>query len=138
MIVVWAKADPGYRYVEGVIRGVEIYRDLFLQGPTVLIGDLTSNVIWDSHHRNGLNHSGLVKLLASLGLASAYHRFNREEPGHETQPTFYLHKNPLKPYHIDYCFIPENWIKRLSSVKVGSNEDWSVPSDHRPLIVDIE
>jgi hypothetical protein len=137
MIVAWAKADRGYRYVRGVIRCVEIYRDVFQEGPTLLIGDLNSNTIWDYKRRPEVSHTALVNLLSSLSLSSAYHAFHREEHGAETRPTFFMHRNSAKPYHIDYCFIPEGWIGGISSVALGSDEDWRAHSDHRPLIVDI-
>ncbi len=137
MIVAWAKADRGYRYVRGAIRSIEIYRDMFEDGPTLLIGDLNSNTIWDYKRPPGLNHTGLVNLLTSLNVTSAYHTFHHEEHGAETHPTFFMHRNSAKPYHIDYCFMPEGWVKQLASVTVGSNEEWQNHSDHRPLIVDI-
>ena len=110
---------------------------MFQEGPTLLIGDLNSNTKWDYKLRPGQNHTGLVTLLSSLKLSSAYHTFHQEEHGAEIHPTFFLRKNPAKPYHIDDCFIPEGWIGQLSSVALGSNEDWKTHSDHRPLIVDI-
>ncbi|MEO5923562.1 MAG: hypothetical protein ABIR70_07025 [Bryobacteraceae bacterium] len=136
MLVAWAKADRGYRDVRGAIRSVEIYRDMFEEGPTLLIGDLNSNTIWDYKRPPGLNHSGLVNLLSSLGVTSAYHMFHNEEHGAETRPTFFMHRNSAKPYHIDYCFMPKSWVGQLASVKLGSNEEWKDYSDHRPLIVD--
>jgi endonuclease/exonuclease/phosphatase family metal-dependent hydrolase len=104
----------------------------------VVAGDFNSNTIWDYKRPAGQNHSGLVRQLASLGLVSAYHHFFREAHGAESQPTLYLQRNPLKPYHIDYCFIPEAWRIHLSRVEIGSGDIWAAQSDHRPLVIDVD
>ena len=51
-------------------------------------------------------------------------------------PTYYHRKANSKPFHIDYCFLPESWSSRISSVDVGTYADWQT-SDHRPLTVDL-
>ena len=43
----------------------------------------------------------------------------------------------LAPFHLDYCFVPEAWVDRLTGVEVGSFAAWP-QSDHRPLTVDID
>ena len=78
-----------------------------------------------------------MRSLASLGLVSAYHRFFGEDQGAESRPTLYLLKKRERPYHIDYCFIPESWVPNLTSVAVGAYETWITASDHCPLVVDI-
>ena len=137
LLAVWAKTDPNYRYVKAVIRGVECYRELITAQSTVIVGDFNSNKIWDYKRPNHLNHSGLVRSLASLRLVSAYHRFFGEDQGAESRPTFYMLKKRERPYHIDYCFIPESWVSSITSVEVGEYEKWITASDHCPLTVDI-
>jgi endonuclease/exonuclease/phosphatase family metal-dependent hydrolase len=124
--------------VRAVIRAVEVYRDLIVSQPTVVAGDFNSNTIWDYKRPLTQNHSGLVQQLTSLGLVSAYHHFFGEVQGAESRPTLYLRRDPRKPYHIDYCFIPQAWSTRLRSVEVGTDEPWARYSDHRPLVVDID
>jgi endonuclease/exonuclease/phosphatase family metal-dependent hydrolase len=41
----------------------------------------------------------------------------------------------LKPFHIDYIFVPKLW--KLRSVEVGSFESGGRLSDHVPLVVDV-
>jgi exonuclease III len=137
LFAVWAKANRGYPYVEGVVRAIDIYRGQIAASPSVLLGDLNSNAIWDHEHRADRSHTALVKRLDELGLASAYHQFFEEEHGCESRATIYFQWRRNAPYHIDYCFIPKSWLSRLGNVSVGSYEDWQSASDHRPLIIDL-
>jgi len=137
LLVVWAKGKQPFRYVMGVVKAVEAYRNLIESLPTVLIGDLNSNAIWDKLHPKHLNHSALVSMLADLGIVSSYHTFFGEVQGAESRPTCYLLWKEGRPYHIDYCFIPSDWTPRLAQVQVGSYEEWRKHSDHRPLVVDL-
>jgi endonuclease/exonuclease/phosphatase family metal-dependent hydrolase len=121
----------------GVVKAVQAYRSLFEAAPTVLLGDLNSNAIWDRSHPADLNHSALIRLLDGLGLVSSYHHFFGEAQGEETRPTCYLLWKKERPYHIDYCFVPTSWATRIRQVEVGSYDSWKQHSDHRPLVVDI-
>jgi hypothetical protein len=139
LFAVWAKGakdNPGCRYVEGMIRAVREYRSYFSHFPSVLIGDLNSNAIWDSHHPPDSNHSALVDLLDQCGLISSYHAKTGEAHGKETQPTYYMYGHAARPYHIDYCFLPKRWATELRQMEVGSFDAWKGLSDHRPLLVD--
>lgn len=138
LLAVWSKRHPTYPYIEGVVRAVEEYRGLITCQPTVLVGDLNSNAIWDHHHPPLYNHSALVQLLAELGLVSSYHTFFGEEHGEETIPTYYFWWKQERPFHIDYCFIPHSWVPKLREVSICGYEDWKRWSDHRPLIVDVD
>jgi endonuclease/exonuclease/phosphatase family metal-dependent hydrolase len=42
-------------------------------------------------------------------------------------------------FHIDYCFVPKGWLKRIKLVKLGAVTDWidTRLSDHVPLVVDV-
>lgn len=137
LIAVWAQHDRRNPYVEGVIRAVEAYEHLFRSAPVVLAGDLNSNAIWDKDHPTHLSHTSLVGRLFELGLVSSYHSARREEHGRESEPTFYFRWDRARPFHIDYCFIPVSWVAYLRTVDVGSYEDWSGHSDHRPLLVEL-
>ena len=134
-LAVWTQRTS--RYVEAVVETLWAHRDLILANPTVVLGDLNSNAIWDADHPGDRNHSALVRLCADLGLVSAYHQYWREGHGSESRPTYYFRWNKDRPYHIDYCFIPEAWASSLTSVDVGTYEGWADLSDHRPLVVDL-
>jgi len=137
LLVVWSKGKQKFRYVMGVVKALEAYREQIENSPTIVIGDFNSNVMWDSWHPKDLNHSAMINALSRLGIVSSYHSFFGEAQGAESRPTCYLLWKEARPYHIDYCFIPQSWMPRLQLVHVGSYEDWKQHSDHRPLLVEL-
>ena len=137
LLAVWAKTGQKHSYVEAVVQAAKLYRSLIESGPTVLIGDLNSNANWDRAHPKDRNHSALIKLLSKLGLVSAYHTHFNEEHGAESAPTYYFLWKHSRPYHMDYCFLPERWANQITKVEVSPYEGWERLSDHRPVIVDV-
>ena len=137
LFMVWAynPDDIEGRYVTQVWKAINFYDELLTERPTILIGDFNSNTIWDKKNRTD-THSGVVKLLADKGIFSAYHKHHKQKQGTEGHPTFYLYRHKDKPYHLDYCFVSKELLKKLKSVDVGEYEYWSKYSDHVPLIVD--
>jgi exonuclease III len=136
LLAVWSQKARPHPYVQAVIRAVEAYRSLIEAQPAVVVGDFNSNSIWD-RKRKGRDHSALVRLLAGLGLVSAYHTFYREAQGAETRPTHYFRWNEEEAFHIDHCFVPAAWADQLRSVSVGSYSEWADSSDHRPVVVEV-
>lgn len=106
-------------------------------GPnTIIAGDFNSNAIWDKPRRTW-NHSDCVRELADLGFRSLYHHVSHEEQGQEACPTFYLHRNLAKPYHIDFVFAHQARLNgTVIDSRVGTQTDWLALSDHMPIIVD--
>lgn len=137
LFAVWTLGKQPYRYVEAAARAVDLYRDVIASSPTIIIGDFNSNTIWDQSHPLDFNHSSLVRRLQELKLVSAYHSARNELHGHESQPTFYFHWKKERPYHIDYCFLPESWVRSITRLEIGSFEEWRTYSDHRPLLVEV-
>ena len=137
LFAVWTLGVDPYPYVSAASVAIDLYKSWFSGRDVVMVGDFNSNAIWDRAHPVNLNHSAMVRRLDDLGLASAYHEFKKERHGEETVPTFYLHWNESKRYHIDYCFMPKSWMPSLKSVDVGSFAAWRKASDHRPLLLEI-
>lgn len=100
------------------------------------IGDFNSNKIWDYKRSEG-DHSTCVNLLYSKNIISLYHELTDENQGEETQPTFYLHRNLSKPYHIDYAFLPKQF-RDKAKLSIGKSQDWLSISDHMPLFIHID
>jgi len=138
LFAVWTLGQQPMRYVRAASTAIDIYKSIFTDHHVVMLGDFNSNSIWDKHHPSDLNHSSMVKRLQSHEMVSAYHYVRDEAHGQETEHTFYLHWNEDKPYHIDYCFLPEKWAHGITNVEVGSFAAWQSNSDHRPLLVEVE
>ena len=102
------------------------------QMPTIVLGDFNQSAGYKGW-------PSLLKLLEGVGLASAYHSyFDKEGFGQETRPTHYHKRQQDKGYHLDYCFLPKEWIPMIERVEVGTYSDWVQISDHVPLIVDLK
>jgi endonuclease/exonuclease/phosphatase family metal-dependent hydrolase len=138
LLAVWARGSGSDRYVRGVVDALEAYESLIVSYPTVVMGDLNSNTFWDRHNPGSRNHTALVRRLTEQRIVSVYHEVNAERQGQERQPTFYLYNHIDKPYHIDYCFVPDHWLPSVRSMKVGTHRQWRRWSDHRPIMVDLD
>ncbi len=136
LFAIWANNpnDPDGQYVEQVWKALHRYDALIRNKKTILIGDFNSNSIWDRPKRAG-NHSTVVKKLADKGVHSLYHRHFNQVQGREQHPTLYLYRKKEKPYHLDYCFASNDFVKRLRKVEIGDYGFWSAYSDHVPIIV---
>ena len=103
--------------------------------PVVAAGDFNSSPSVKGQERTSPRF--LQRIRDELGLVSAYHHVSGESHGAETRASYYHGWNDSAPFHLDYCFVPEAWVERLTGVEVGSFADWP-QSDHRPLTVDID
>ena len=116
------------------------YRDYLSDGPAAVAGDFNNNVFWDKPGW-AMNHAGTVARLESIGLASAYHAVRGEAQGAERIPTHYWRdrRKDGPTYHIDYIFLPRDWMVRLREMRVGRFAKWcgSGLSDHVPLVADV-
>lgn len=132
--------SPTYKqYVEEIEMQIEILKPFLKSAPLVIAGDFNSNSRWDKKAGKSINHSKLVNNLESeFRTKSCYHAHSGEIQGNESQNTFYLNYKIEKPFHIDYCFVPNDW--KITDVKIGNYESWvnSKLSDHCPLSVEIE
>jgi endonuclease/exonuclease/phosphatase family metal-dependent hydrolase len=136
LLAIWARADT--KYIRGVYDRMLGQVRFARKRPTILAGDLNSNSIWD-RPRRPMDHSRFVAWMrAKLGLVSAYHEHFGEAHGKESRPTYYFLWNKAKPFHIDYCFVPEAWRASVRSVEIGEYEDWAALSDHRPVTVELD
>lgn len=144
VLAVWACHAKQNSRVAGLgplPRAIKAYRGFMEDAPAVFIGDFNDNVLWDRPKRAN-NHGANVEQLEKIGLRSAYHAVRGIGQGREPESTIYWRdrKRNGPRYHIDYAFVPEQWIRSISSVTVGTFEDWveTGDSDHVPLIIDIE
>jgi endonuclease/exonuclease/phosphatase family metal-dependent hydrolase len=124
-----SRADRSASCDEGLVQ----YADWIRERPTVILGDFNDNASFKSG-----GWQALLDLSMPLGLVSAYHHHFAEEFGAESKPTHFHHGKQDAPFHLDYCFVPDGWAKRIRNVQVGSHEDWHKFSDHVPLTVDLD
>lgn len=136
LYAIWANnpTDPDGNYITQVWKAINYYNKKLKKRKTMLIGDFNSNTIWDKPRRIG-NHSTVVQKLEIKGIYSVYHKYYNQIQGQEQHPTLYLHRSREKPYHIDYCFVSEDFLNKLESVEIGSYDYWIKFSDHVPIIV---
>lgn len=137
VLAVWTKASNGgtFSYTGQLWKYLQIHRNDLRKPGTIIIGDFNSNVIWDRPDR-WWNHTDVLAELDQMGLRSQYHHFFNEKPGQETRPTFFMHRNLLKPYHIDYAFTSSDLTDR-STILIATEKNWLSVSDHVPLVLDI-
>jgi exodeoxyribonuclease III len=144
LLAVWAQnASDGMsrKHQLGPLRrALSKYARFLTERPSIVAGDFNNNVLW---HRPGwrINHSSAVAGLAKFGLISAYHGLRGESQGSESLPTLYWRdrKKDGPTYHIDYVFLPAEWLASVTELTVGTYEDWcgSGLSDHVPILVDV-
>ncbi|MDQ3683894.1 MAG: endonuclease/exonuclease/phosphatase family protein [Bacteroidota bacterium] len=136
LFAIWANnpQDKNYEYVGQVWKALQHYDTLLKKERTILIGDFNSNSIWDKPKREG-NHSTVVKHLEQKGIYSTYHKHYNQIQGKEEHSTLFMYRHQNKPYHIDYCFASIDLIDKLKNVEIGSYEEWTKYSDHKPVIV---
>lgn len=145
LLAAWAQnASDGVirKHQSGPLRrSLNRYRTFLQEAPSVVAGDLNSNAIWD---RPGwrINHMSLVASLRKFGLVSAYHEMTGELHGAERTPTHYWRdrRKDGPTYHLDYAFLPRNWMGSVTGFQVGRFEDWVGTgfSDHVPILIDID
>ncbi len=145
LLAVWAQNASGgitRKHQLGPLRrALAKYRNYLQPGPAMIAGDWNSNAIWDKPGWR-INHMDKVRILARLDIVSVYHNLTGERDGEETTPTLYWRdrRQDGPTYHIDFAFVPRDWLPRISHFEIGRFADWcgSGLSDHVPLILDID
>ncbi len=126
--------SPTFGYIGQFWKYLQINKSLMSKA--IIIGDFNSNKIWDKWDR-WWNHSDVVRELEEIGIRSLYHDYHNERQGEESVPTFYLQKNVLKPFHIDYAFADEKEFAVIKKFEIGLNNNWIQWSDHMPILIEI-
>jgi Endonuclease/Exonuclease/phosphatase family len=136
LLAVWTWPAPSY--IKAFENGLSAYSRLLHPGPTVVAGDFNGNPVFDKRRRRIKRWTTAFAELEEAGLVSAYHYIHKVTFGEELHATHHFLRNPDRGFHIDYCFIPGEWANRKLKVQVVSGSEWSLLSDHFPLLVDID
>ncbi len=126
--------SPNFRYIGQFWKYLQINKTKL--DTAIILGDFNSNKIWDEWDR-WWNHTDVVRELEEIGIRSLYHEYYSKLQGAEGHPTFFLHRNFEKPYHIDYIFASKKIHPKINSFEIGLASKWIEISDHLPLIADI-
>ncbi|MDX5420275.1 MAG: endonuclease/exonuclease/phosphatase family protein [Hymenobacteraceae bacterium] len=137
LLGIWTHQNnsPNFGYIGQLWKYLQVNKQHLKQ--TLIAGDFNSNAIWDQWDR-WWNHSDVVKELEELGIRSLYHLHNKEEQGKESIPTFFFHRKPERPYHIDYVFGSQEFYTGLTKFEIGDTEQWLKISDHLPISCEFE
>lgn len=148
VLAVWAlneKAQVKFKSNPPASQPIQMMRlyQKTLKRPTVVAGDFNNNPVF---HRNDPNWDmlELIALLEAQGLVSAYHVFNGLEHGDpREQPTRFRPDAivEIESHHVDYCFVPSEWVPAIRNVQVGEPSNWFTSvraEEHVPLVVDFD
>ncbi len=140
VIGLWAMNDninKSNRYVGQVWNFITRNEHIFTKN-IIILGDFNWNFIWDNNPDYPLsgNMRNVIDFLNRKGIQSLYHNQHNEVFGQESTPTFFMHRNQDKYYHIDYIFLDSNI--KVKKFNIGKKADWLNYSDHMPLFAEIE
>lgn len=134
LLAVWTWPAPSY--TKAFLNGLSAYDALLRRGPTVVAGDFNGNPGFDKPKQRVKWWTDGFSRLQDAGLVSGYHEFNRVAFGAEPHATHHFLRKPERPFHIDFCFVPRDWVAKSLEVQIAAGPEWRVRSDHFPLVVD--
>jgi len=134
LLAVWTRKE--HDYVRGLDEALTVYTSFLMAAPAVVIGDFNANAIWDAPKKKTDFSRVAKRLTEQFGLVSAYHARSGEAYGSETQATLYFMRQRARPYHLDYCFVPAQWVQGRLTASILDGPPWDALSDHRPVVVD--
>ncbi len=134
MVGIWAHPPD---YSKDVLRSLATCAPFILGQPTVILGDFNSGSKLHKPRRVTKGHPSIVDALSQFELESAYHAHHGAAVGEEPHPTYRHLRRRKEPWHIDFCFVPREWIARVQSVEVLTTPGWSRTSDHFPMRIAI-
>jgi hypothetical protein len=127
---------PAPTYVKAFLNALDAYENLMASGPMVIAGDFNGNPTHDKPGQR-VKWTDAFARLEKNGLVSAYHHAKGVAFGKEPDPTHRYKRDPSRPFHIDYCFVPSAWAQLGCNVQVAAGMPWDQLSDHSPVVVEM-
>ena len=139
VLAIWTKPNAKGNYTKQIWNAIDYYFELISTEHIIILGDFNSSSSFDKPGRES-NHTNIVEKLSQNRIHSAYHHHYSLSQGDEQHPTLYHQYNMDSPWHIDFCFLSESLLDKVSNVEIGQYEHWVKPrhSDHCPLIVSFD
>lgn len=107
------------------------FLDYRAERPVVLGGDLNVSLAWDAKQRGGDTHRLLLERIEAFGLTSVL-------PYRDGGPQTYRHNTGDTPWQLDYLFVSDALVDRVSGPRVVDDEVVRSLSDHNPIVIDLE
>ncbi|MGM9482829.1 endonuclease/exonuclease/phosphatase family protein [Roseateles sp. NT4] len=136
LLAVWTWPAPSYS--RAFLNGLAAYARLLKRGPAIVAGDFNGSPFFDRPTARIKRWATGFEQLHAAGLVSAYHRHHQVAYGGEAHATHHFLRKPERPFHIDFCFVPQAWAEQGLAVHLVNDEPWRRLSDHFPLVVDVE
>ncbi len=140
LLAIWTWPAPSY--IKAFMNGLTAYAGLLDSDETVVAGDFNGNPTFDKPGTR-IKWSMAFARLQEAGLVSAYHHAHADHGhavpwGSERHATHHFLRKPDRPFHIDFCFVPQAWATKALEVHVASGPEWISLSDHFPILVTTE
>lgn len=140
LLAVWAfnqrTRSPVFKNVAPTRAAINYYRHFIQDQPTLIAGDFNNTIVWDKPGKKS-NFADVAEDLNKAGFVSAYHEKDNHQYGQEPEPTYLQRKGHTQDSHIDYCFVPNEWMSNVIGVSVGKANEWIQFSDHVPLVAEL-
>jgi hypothetical protein len=134
VVGVWVKKRIDY--VKPTLRALEALQEFIIASPTFVLGDFNQSVNFDKGCGPGRRFQDVLSAFDKMKMGSAWHACRGEVHGVESRPTFHLNHKAHLPFHIDYAFVPRNYVS-VTDVQIGKFDDYVAWSDHLPLTLDV-
>jgi exonuclease III len=134
VLSVWTKPEP--TYAESLRKSLVGYSDYLHKHPSIVLGDFNCSVSLDPKGGKRTKFSDVARMMEEdFKLKSAWHSTKQEDHGQESAATLYFLHAQKNPFHIDFIYLPQSF--QVTSIEIGTFEDWKGLSDHRPMVADI-
>ena len=137
LVAAWTCPPGGSGYIGHLHHFLDTQLEWFKQSPVVFAGDLNSQhgASFDTGQQK---HADLDKRLKDVGLVDAYASLRGIDDPRLREATHRHQWSNEKPFHIDYVYVPDSWLPRISSIAVGAPSLWSKLSDHSPVMMTVK